>query len=99
MSSEGGRIGSKKELRCLEEDGWLLQSIVLTRILHRRGRYFVIVVFEDSKDPLHLRQRPIDDYPTEKKARTYAGMYKKQMNRGSRAPLQLPRDAFNLCLN
>jgi hypothetical protein len=83
----------------MEEDGWLLQSIVLSRIFRRRGRYFVVIVFVDYQDPLHLRQRPIDDYPTEKKARTYAGMYQRQMNRGSRAPLQLPQDAFNLCLN
>ncbi|MCI5082217.1 MAG: hypothetical protein MRY78_11000 [Saprospiraceae bacterium] len=93
------KAGKKKDLTFLENDKWLLDSIVHYLIQYRKGRWFLTMVYIYSKNPFQLLCRKIDHYPSEKRALTYAQIFQRGIRKDARGTLKLNPDAFRICSN
>ena len=95
----GDQLGDAEDWAFLQEGRWLRDSAVLYTIVLRAGRYWVSMLFVDSRDPLRFFRRPIHHYPTLHSAQQHASILQRAVRRDSRGTIQLPADAFHLCLN
>ena len=86
-------------MQILRQDQWLQNSVVLSRIEARAGRFWVLMIFVDSANPFRLIIRAIDHYPNQQKAEFFANILKRGIRRDPRGTLKLDFDAFRICAN
>ena len=79
-----------------ENDAWLLDAAVETRITKVNGRWEVALVFIDTKDPNHILVRKIGDYQSEKLAKIYAENMKRTAAKDIRGTQKVPKDAYDI---
>ena len=97
--SSTDRLGEKADLSLLEQDEWLLNSAVLYQISERKGRFWIIMLYVDYKNPLRFRIRWIDHYPSIRRAEQFAKILQRGIRKDPRGTFKINLDAFNLCLN
>jgi hypothetical protein len=91
------RLGQAADLAVLAEGQWLKDSAVGYLVVPRRGRWHVTMVFGWARDPLRLLCRQIDSYPTEARARAYADLLQRNIQKDARGTLKIDQDAFSFC--
>jgi hypothetical protein len=92
-------LGRAIDLAILAQDRWLKDSAVTYLVNPHRGRWQVTMVFVWIKDPYRLLCRRIDSYGTEPKARMYAEMLRKNVQKDPRGILKTNPDDFHFCAN
>lgn len=86
--------GDKKE-----NDDWLKDAEVQTRIEKERGRWVVSLVFIDTRDPSHVLIREIDDYRSERLAEIAAMNMKRTAEKDPRGTQKVKRDDYDISDN
>lgn len=99
LSFSNEHPGRAEDLRILQEEEWLLQAVVEYNIRERKGRFWIVLLYIDSRYPMNLRLRWIDHHPSLRRAEQFAQILQRGVRRDPRGTVKLSLDAFNLCLN
>ena len=82
-----------------ENDEWLKDAEVQTRIEKERGRWVVSLVFIDTRDPSHVLIREIDDYRSKQLAEIAAKYMQQTAERDPRGTQKVNKDDYDINYN
>ncbi|MDX2134356.1 MAG: hypothetical protein SFV52_06205 [Saprospiraceae bacterium] len=99
MPGRINELGMAADLRFMSEPGWLNDTAVSSRIVHRYSRWHLWLVFVSANNPCRFIARYIDHYPTRHLAGVYSTYFLKSARRDERGTFVIDEDAFNICLN
>ncbi|RMF01665.1 MAG: hypothetical protein D6772_04470, partial [Bacteroidetes bacterium] len=88
-----------QDLSFLREERWLQRAHVCLYLRLRANHYWVVLTYADSTQPLRVRLRYINDYPSLTKARQFGEVFVKNVGRDPRGTLKINTDAFDLRYN
>lgn len=91
--------GEAIDMLLLAEDSWLMDTEVMYFLRAWKNRWYLTIVYVCLTDPMKLICRRIDDYPSAKKALTFAKILQRGIRKDARGTLKTNRNAFNLCDN
>ncbi|MEM1217495.1 MAG: hypothetical protein AAGH79_01210 [Bacteroidota bacterium] len=92
-------LGKHIDLEVIHQLDWLGKAVVETRVVSRKGLYWILVVYTNPQTPQQVFLRWIQCYPTARKAEIAAGLFKRTIQRDPRGNAKIKQDDFNLCLN
>ncbi|NJL11778.1 MAG: hypothetical protein HC913_01305 [Microscillaceae bacterium] len=92
-------LGGNEDLKLLADDFWLHNAQVSYRIVLKKGRWHLSILFIHQDKPLVLRIRAIADYASEAQARLYAQIFQRGIQRDARGTFKTNYDAFNFFSN
>ena len=78
-----------------KDDSWLLNAEVQSKVEYRKGRWYVSLIFIDTKDPNHILIREIGDYRSEKLAKIAALNMKNTAAKDVRGTQKVDKNAYN----
>ena len=93
------QIGKSIDLGFLDDDLWLKTSAVLYQIIAKKSRWWILILFVDSKNPFRFRYRTINHYPSLKLAENYAMNLQRGIRRDPQGTYKINSDAFDICAN
>ncbi len=92
--------GLYKDLEVVINDRWLHSTEVSPRIEARNGRWYLIMVYVFVNTPFQFLCRKLDHYDTEEKAKLYAQLFRRGIQRDARGNLKSNAlHVFDICLN
>ncbi|MCA0232417.1 MAG: hypothetical protein LCH91_18245 [Bacteroidetes bacterium] len=92
--------GLYRDLEVLINDRWLHSTEVRYRIETRKGRWHLTMVYVYVQNPFQFLCRRLDHYDTEDKAKLYAQLFRRGMQRDARGTLKSNAlHVFDICLN
>ena len=91
--------GERKDMRLLEEDGWLKNTEVRYYLRHYKSQWHLYMVYIAIDNPMKLICRKIDVYSSEQKALTFAKILQRGIRKDARGTLKTNLNAFHLCDN
>ena len=94
------RRGLYKDLQLLVNDRWLHSTEVRYQIEAKNGRWHLTMVYVYVQNPFQFLCRRLDHYDTEEKAKLYAQLFRRGMQRDARGTLKSNAlHVFDICLN
>lgn len=92
-------VGESIDLQLLKEDAWLSKTEVRYFIQKRNSLWHLTMIYISVDNPMRFICRKIDSYSSEKKALTYAKIFKRGIQKDARGTLKTNEDAFYICNN
>lgn len=86
-------------IKSTDDDAWLLDSEVQSKVEKVKGQWQVSLVFIDTKDPTHVLIREIASYRSEKLANISAKYMQQTAARDPRGTQKVNRDDYNFNIN
>jgi hypothetical protein len=96
FSSDFPEQGDREDLKILSEHVWLHNTEVKYRIELRRGRWYLTMLYVAIENALRFVCKRIDHYDSEKKARIYADIFKRAIQKDNRGTQKLKPNAIHL---
>lgn len=91
--------GSAADLLFLQDDSWLPDAAVNSRIIEVKGRFMVSIVLAWVHFPMRLVCRYLQHYPTLAKAQLHADLFCRTAQKDERGTLKIDNDDWNICPN
>lgn len=79
-----------------DNDDWLLDAEVQTRIVEENGRWLVSLVFIDTKDPSRILVNEIADYRSKRLAEIAALNMKQTAEKDPRGTQKVKKDDYDI---
>ncbi|WP_435624268.1 hypothetical protein [Flagellimonas sp.] len=79
-----------------DNDDWLLDAEVQTRIVEEKGRWMVSLVFIDTKDPSRILVNEIADYRSKRLAEIAALNMKQTAEKDPRGTQKVKKDDYDI---
>lgn len=92
-------VGSRADFHTLDNDKWLMDTEVRYRLRKRKGMWELVMVYIYFHNPFQIFCKTIDKYPSERKAKMYAGILQRAIGKDARGNIKTREDAFNICDN
>jgi len=89
----------RRDMDFIDDDSWLIDTVVIEHIVYRRGMWIMYLVFVDYRDPLRLIRRCISRYYSRRTAEVHGAYMRRQAAKDARGTLRLDTSSFFLPKN
>jgi len=99
LSLKDDLVASEVELSFIKEEAWLPDSVVIERVVKRKGTYYIDLLFAHHKQPFRFIIRNITHHSDLKKAGIMSQIFRRQAAKDQRGTLQITEESLNLAYN
>lgn len=92
-------LGTPQDVSFLWDESWTKDTEVCYTIVPRKGRWHVDILFFHVKDPFILLIRPIDHYPSFRRAETFAKIFQRGIRKDVRGTQKRNTHGYDFCDN
>lgn len=99
MDNSPEKPGNSTDMKLLKEDAWLIDTEVRYHLQEKNSQWHLTMIFISIHNPLNFICRPIDTYPSEKKALTFSKILQRGIRKDARGTQKINKNAFRICDN